>query len=613
MRVHPSSDGQATTSTNSILRSIIHAQHAVAREPARCTPYRLADGRLADVRDAWCHAQAPLRKGTPMLKTVAIVPDEHHLILSSLSPGAAQKRFALAVVLALLLVFVLITAGPLARIQTHRVDAFVPAYATAMFVCDSITAILLFAQFSILRSRAILVIASGYLFTALILIPWILTFPGVFGPEGLIGGLQSTVNLYVVWHAGFSMFVLGYAVSKNAGPTKRFWHGTMRSAVAKSALFTVVVVSAMGFFCVAEEPLLPRAMLDASHFSPLFPYAMAPVVLLSVSALIALWRRRRSVLDLWLMVVMCLYVIEIPLSYYPTPIRFSFAWYTVRVIGFLSSTVVLIVLLYEIEALYATLLGAVLAQRRERQARLVTGDAVAATIAHEITQPLTAMIASADAGFRFLDRSMPNLDKAKENLKRIVADGHRAGAVVDNIRANFRNDVQTRTSLDVNELIQEAIALERDDLQKHQMLVQAEANKQLPEVQGNRVQLQQVLVNLVANAIDAMAVKDGPRVLCLKSEEYERDGVMVSVADTGTGIGSPDIDRIFTPLFTTKSNGMGMGLSICRAIIEAHGGRLWFAPNAPRGAVFRFTLHAANSVSAGASSLSTAGMSHRYP
>ena len=177
------------------------------------------------------------------------------------------------------------------------------------------------------------------------------------------------------------------------------------------------------------------------------------------------------------MVVMCLYLIEIPLSYYPDPIRFSIGWYAVRVFGFLSSSIVLIVLLYEITTLYARLLGAVLGQRREREARLMTGDAVAATIAHEVRQPLTAMVTSADAGLRFLDRSTPNLDRAKEAFKRIAADGHRAGAVVESIRANFKNDARNRTSLDVNELIQEALALERGDLQKHRILVQAEPNK----------------------------------------------------------------------------------------------------------------------------------------
>jgi C4-dicarboxylate-specific signal transduction histidine kinase len=224
----------------------------------------------------------------------------------------------------------------------------------------------------------------------------------------------------------------------------------------------------------------------------------------------------------------------------------------------------------------------------------MTGDAVAASIAHEMRQPLTAMVTTADAGLRFLDRSHPNLDKAKDAFRNIAADGHRAGAVVANIRADFKSDVRERSSFNLNELIREALALARDELEKHAILVHAEATRELPEVRGNRVQLQQVLLNLIINAIDAMASRDEPRILTVKSEGYEADWIMVSVADTGTGINSRHSDRIFNPLFTTKSDGMGMGLSICRAIIEAHEGRLWFAPNSPHGAVFQFTLQADN-------------------
>ena len=146
--------------------------------------------------------------------------------------------------------------------------------------------------------------------------------------------------------------------------------------------------------------------------------------------------------------------------------------------------------------------------------------------------------------------------------------------------------------MDLNELIQEVLDLERGYLQKHRILVHAEPNAQLPEVRGNRVQLQQVLLNLIMNGVDPMAGRDEPRVLSIKSQASDGDRVVVSVADTGTGISSQDAARIFNPLFTTKSDGMGMGLSICRAIIEAHEGRLSFAPNSPRGAVFQFTLRA---------------------
>jgi signal transduction histidine kinase len=185
---------------------------------------------------------------------------------------------------------------------------------------------------------------------------------------------------------------------------------------------------------------------------------------------------------------------------------------------------------------------------------------------------------------------MPDLDEAKAAIKQIVADGHRAGALIGSIRASFKKGVQKRTSIDVNDLIREALALVRADLEKHRILVQVEQNEQLPQVVGDRIQLQQVLLNLITNAIDSMA--DEPRLLCVKSDIHAGGGVRVSVADTGTGICSPDIDRIFDPLFTTKSEGMGMGLSICRSIIEAHKGSIWVAPNKPQGAVFQFVLPA---------------------
>ncbi len=536
-----------------------------------------------------------------MLKTAAIVPEEQHFILSSLSPSRAQRRLAVAVVLALVFAFT-ITEGPLSTIQLGRIDPFVPAYATAMFVTDSITAALLFAQFSILRSRALLAIASGYLYTALIVIPWMLTFPGVFAPGGLLGaGLQSTSWLYTLWHAGFAIFVIAYALLRDADPVKRLWRGSAAAAILLSVAMTAAVVCAVAYIVTAGDALLPRINLDPLHFSTLWQYIASCLALLCVLAVILLWIRRRSVLDLWLMVVMCAYVIEICLIAFPIPARFSFGWYAGRFFGLLSSSLLLFVLLYEITILYAQLLRAVLAQRREREARLMTGDAVSATIAHEVKQPLSGMITNADAGLNWLDRSTPDLDEARAAFKQIVADGHRAAAVIGSIRAIFKKDDWNTTSLDINDLIGEALALTRGELQRHRIQVQTEPNAHLPQVRGDRIQLQQVLLNLIANAIDSMAAKDGARVLSLRSDVHDDGGgVIVSVADTGTGVGSQELELIFNPLFTTKSGGMGMGLSICRSIIEAHDGRLWVAPNKPEGAVFQFVLLADGATSASA-------------
>ena len=523
-----------------------------------------------------------------MMKTAVIVPEDQQFTLASVSPSRPQRRLALAVVLALLGgLFVL--AGPLSNLQLARIDAFVPAYGTAIFVNDLITAVLLFNQFAILRSRAVLAISSGYLFAALMVIPWMLTFPGVITPDGLLGaGLQSTNWLYILWHAGFPTFVIAYALLKEADPPRRLWKGSVGATILSSIAMTAAAVCAVTVLVTAGDAYLPRISLDRVHFSTLWLYVAGCLILWNLLALILLWIRRRSVLDLWLMVVICAYAIEIYLVSFPGLARFSAGWYAGRVFGFVSASLVLFVLLYEITTLYAQLLRAVLAQRREREARLVTGDAVSASIAHELKQPLSGMTTNAYAGLRFLERSMP--DEVKEALDEIVADGHRAAAVIESIRAMFKKDAENRTSLDINELINETLALTRGDLQRHGISVQTTPNAKAPRVRGDRIQLQQVLMNLITNAIDSMAAKDGARILRLRSEIDGGRSVIVSVADTGTGIGSQEIERIFNPLFTTKSGGMGMGLSICRSIIEAHDGRLWVAPNKPEGAVFQFML-----------------------
>ena len=524
-----------------------------------------------------------------MERTTAVIPQEDFLVLSNLPASPSQKRLALAVTLALLVTFVL-AAGPFSHIQTSRVAAFVPVYTTALVLSEGITAYLLFSQFAIVRTWALLVISSGYLFTALMAIAWFLMFPGVFAPEGLIGGIQGRAYIYFFWHAGFPIFVMVYALTKDADPKKRYWNGTTRAAIFLSIVVTVSIVSVLAFFIAENNSALPRVELDPLHFSSLWLYLGVPMAALVILALLVLWVRRRSLLDLWLMVVMCAYEIEIWLSYFPLGAVYSFGWYASRIFGLFASSLVLCILLYEITTLYARLLLAVRAQRREREARLMTGDTIAASIAHEVQQPLSGMITSADAGLRFLNRSMPDLDEAKGAFEQIVADGHRAAAVIKSIRTLFKAQNQNRVSFDVNKLIEDTLALVQEDLQKHRITVERKLHEHLPQTTGDRIQLQQVLLNLMTNAIESMASIGGSRILSVQSGMDDESGVSISVADTGEGVGSLDIDRVFNPLFTTKPNGMGMGLSICRAIVEAHNGRLWVSPNTPRGAVFHTSL-----------------------
>src|SRR5258705_1739568 len=207
-----------------------------------------------------------------MVNTAAVDPEEQHFFLSSLSPGRGQRRLALAVALALLVAF-FIPAGPLSTIQLAQWYSFIPTYAVAVLVVDAITAVLLFAQFYILRFRALLVLAVGYLFTALIVIPWMLTFPGAFAPTGLLGaGLKSTNWLYILWHAGFPMFVIAYASSKDADPAKRLSQGSAGMAILSRVAMTAPVACVGTFLVTAYDPLLPGLMLDTIRPSPLWYY-----------------------------------------------------------------------------------------------------------------------------------------------------------------------------------------------------------------------------------------------------------------------------------------------------------------------------------------------------
>jgi len=216
---------------------------------------------------------------------------------------------------------------------------------------------------------------------------------------------------------------------------------------------------------------------------------------------------------------------------------------------------------------------------------------MAASIAHEINQPLTAIASNGNAALRWLRGARPNLDEARAALKKIVADSLRTGEVITGIRSMFRKDSQIKTPLDVNELIREVLALLRGEIEHQQVLVRAELFDGLPQIPANQVQLRQVIVNLITNAVDAMStVSDRSRVLSVKTGVHESKNFLIKVEDSGIGIDPQNIDRIFAPYFTTKSNGMGMGLSICQSIIESHGGRLSVSVGQPYGSIFQIFL-----------------------
>jgi PAS domain S-box-containing protein len=223
--------------------------------------------------------------------------------------------------------------------------------------------------------------------------------------------------------------------------------------------------------------------------------------------------------------------------------------------------------------------------------RVATMGQLSASIAHEVKQPITATVAYASAALRWLAARPPNLDEVREALNRIVADSGRANSIVDRTRAFFKKEPQRKDGLDINEAILELIAFMRGEATAHGVELTVQLLDGLPQIQGDRVQLQQVMLNLMINALEAMsATSAGERTLLVRTSSTGMNELCVAVQDSGPGLDAGHLDGVFEAFFTTKANGLGMGLPICRSIVESHGGRLWVTSNAAGGATFQFTL-----------------------
>jgi C4-dicarboxylate-specific signal transduction histidine kinase len=223
-----------------------------------------------------------------------------------------------------------------------------------------------------------------------------------------------------------------------------------------------------------------------------------------------------------------------------------------------------------------------------------------ASLSHEITQPIASARNNALAAQNFLDMQPPNLSEVREALSDVVGDTDRAGDIIDRIRDHIKKAPPRKTHFDLNHAIDEVIVLARTAISRNGVSVQTLLSEGLAAVQGDRVQLQQVILNLILNAIEAMgSVEVGTRELLISTEQNQAKEVLVAVCDSGPGIGPENLKRVFEAFYTTKASGMGMGLSICRSIIDAHGGRLWADVNDPRGVVFQFTLPSTESEQSG--------------
>jgi signal transduction histidine kinase len=517
--------------------------------------------------------------------------DEQQLLLATLPPSRRQTRLAIDVVVALLLAFLLTI--PFTNIQLARVDAFIPAFETAIIFNDLLTAALLFAQFSIMRWRALLVLANGFLFTALIVIPHALTFPGAFAPNGLLGaGLQTTAWLYYFWHIGSPLVVVGYLLFKNEDKQVARSEHSPTAVIGWSITLVVLIVCVLTWIAIEADTYLPRIMSGTVQANRTVLLAVGgSTAALNIAAIALLWFRRRSVLDLWLLVMCCAWLAETVVTALVTG-RFTLGFYASRLYAFVAVFSVLLVLLSETMALYANLVYSTLRRRSNLEGRKIAMDAMAASIAHEVNQPIAAMTFNSEAALMLLAGTPPNIEEARAALNAIVSDGARASEVITSLRAMFRKETHQRVRIDANNLLREVLKLVDADVRSHQVIVSTELREGLPPLSADWAQLQQVFLNLFMNAIEAMrGVTDGVRLLRIKTDFIQdRSGIMITVEDSGPGIEPKDKSRILEPFFSTKATGTGIGLAICQSIIESHGGHIRVSDNHPNGAIFHVAL-----------------------
>ena len=516
--------------------------------------------------------------------------DDSGLWLLDLPPTAWHTWSAIGVGAGLSVGFAALI--PFAGRPLAQLNAFFPSLDAIVLISDLITAALLFAQFSISRSRALLALASGYLFTALIVIPHALTFAGAFSPSGLIGAnIQTGSWLYIFWHAGFAAALLVYAALRRQARAIPAPEGSTDRAIGWNVVVVCCVVCGLTWLSTAGATLLPPIVLDNSRISPLVIYPIGFTILTFAMSLVVLAVPRRSVLDQWLMVVALVSIWELVFSGVLPSVRFSLGFYSGRVLALAASSIVLIVLLAETTWLYARLAHSNAMLQREQHNKLMNMEALAGSISHEIRQPLAAMTANSETAMLLIRREPPERDEALAALDDAVQEGQRASQMLAGIRALFGKTARGHEPIDVNEAALGALRVLRHELNEHGVIVRTELASELPQVVGHRVQLQEVIINLVHNAIEAMgSVTNGRRALAVRTDLDGGNAIVVEVEDSGPGIAPDNIDKVFDAFVTTKPTGMGLGLAICRMIIERHGGRLSVAQARPHGAIFRMVL-----------------------
>ncbi len=524
--------------------------------------------------------------------------DERRVFLSTLPATPGERRLAFIVVAVSAAIFFALI--PFAKTPLAPLWAFIPIYQSALAVNDLITAVLLFGQFSFVRSRALLMLASGYLFTALMAAAHGLTFPGLFSPTGLLGaGPQSTAWLFMFWHGGFPALVIAYALLKDGGvsdaPTNR--RRRARSAVLAGIGTVGATVLGLTLLATAGQDLLPSIM-QGNHYTPAMIFVVSGVWALSLLALVILWRRPpHSVLDLWLMVVMCAWLFDIALAAVFNAGRFDLGFYAGRIYGLLAASFVLIVLLIENGVLYGRLVAAHEGEFRERrraQEKAIELSAVnkelesfSYSVSHDLRAPLRAI----DGYSRLLEEdSGERLGEEGRRLLSVVrASSQRMGRLIDDLLAFSRLGQQepAKSRVDMTQLAQETAAELGRDFPAAQLTISP-----LPPAMADRALLKQVWANLIGNALKYSFKREQPQIEVGGRQEAEES--VYWIRDNGVGFDMRYAAKLFGVFQRLHRQdefpGTGVGLAIVQRVISRHRGRVWAESQPDQGARFHFSL-----------------------
>jgi signal transduction histidine kinase len=501
----------------------------------------------------------------------------------------SERRFVLFVTLALLLTFAAVV--PFMNTPLPRSDAFVPTTSAAMLINDFITAVLLYCQGSIFPSRSLLLLAGGYLFTGLMIALHAVTFPGAITAMGMFGAsLQTSPWLFFIAHLIYPAILLGYARLKGIDRANPLPSSSIRAATLIGLAVVLVAACGLAVITTAGSELLPTILTDETHAVRIhLTIINVTIIGLTMAALFELWTTRRTLLDYCLMLI-CIAIILEEASFSLTGVRFTGGYYSGRLFWLLSSVVVLALLIHEVTRLYAQLGRSYALLERERDTKLLSAKAITASIAHEVSQPLTAIIASSGSALEYLRKTPPDNEKARDALDRIMAQGQRTGDVIEGVRSLFERADQRLEPIDFNRVVKSVLESLHGELLDRGVTIYSEFSE-LPPIGGRRNQLEQVVSNLIHNALEALeTVTDRRRVLLVKTERRGDAAVALVLADSGPGISPTQLESIFHAFVTTKPHGMGLGLAICRQIVEQHGGQLVASSDGTSGAEFHVIL-----------------------